>query len=209
MDLSQYVVRRANIDDLEGLKLFWDRNHLQILDLERRLTEFQLVVSPEGDLVGAMGLRVEGKQGVIHSEAYMEPEQADTFRPLLWDRVHNVARNLGLLRVWVDGVEDCKSFWSDSGFEECAPDRSAQLPAGTESPKGSWLVLSLRDESAEVISIQKEFEIFQQAQRAESEHRIEQARKLKVIALGVAVVVILLIVIAGFLLFLKVGLGGR
>src|SRR5256885_17260457 len=66
---------------------------LQVLDLEKRLTEFQLIVSDESDLLGAIGLHVEGKQGQLHSEAFTQPEQEDRFRAQLWERMQIVARS--------------------------------------------------------------------------------------------------------------------
>ena len=55
MNFPAYTMRRATVDDLGGLKLLWERARFQVLDLEKRLTEFQLVVSNEGDLIGAIG----------------------------------------------------------------------------------------------------------------------------------------------------------
>src|SRR5207302_5432031 len=56
MNASEPTVRRATVDDLNGLKQLWERARLQVLDLERRLTEFQLIVSDESDLLGTIGL---------------------------------------------------------------------------------------------------------------------------------------------------------
>ena len=74
MNEPQYNLRRATVDDLPGLKVLWERARLQVLDLEKRLTDFQLVVSDAGDLIGAIGLHIEGKQGQVHSEAFAQPE---------------------------------------------------------------------------------------------------------------------------------------
>ena len=208
MDSAPYVVRRANIDDLEGLKLFWDRNHQQILDLEKRLTEFQLAASAEGDLLGAMALRVVSKQGVIHSEAYLDDDQGADLRPLLWERVGNVARNLGLVRVWIDARTESSAYWEERGFQRPASDLLAQLPKDADPPKGEWMVLPLRKESAELVSIEKEFEIFQMAQRADSERVIAQAHKLKAVAVAVVIVVVLMAMVGGILTFLKVKSSG-
>ena len=88
MNEPQYNLRRATVDDLPGLKLLWERARLQVLDLEKRLTDFQLVVSDADDLIGAIGLHIEGKQGHVHSEAFAQPEQAyrPFLRPPVWAR---------------------------------------------------------------------------------------------------------------------------
>src|SRR2546426_9675403 len=115
MSEPQYSLRRATVDDLPGLKVLWERARLQVLDLEKRLTEFQLVVSDAGDLIGALGLHIEGKQGKLHSEAFSQPDQQDQFRPRLWERVQTVSRNHGLVRLW---TQELSPFWHQAGFAD-------------------------------------------------------------------------------------------
>src|SRR5438046_7014520 len=62
MNASELTVRRATVDDLNGLKQLWERARLQVLDLERRLTEFQLLVSNESDLLGAIDCTSKAKR---------------------------------------------------------------------------------------------------------------------------------------------------
>ena len=57
MDSSDLTVRRATLDDLPTLLGLWEVNRLPALELERRLTEFQVVSRPDGVVVGAIGLR--------------------------------------------------------------------------------------------------------------------------------------------------------
>src|SRR5439155_22788122 len=54
MNAPKYAVRRATVDDLGGLKQLWQRARLQVLDLEKRLTDFQLLSSDNADLIGAI-----------------------------------------------------------------------------------------------------------------------------------------------------------
>ena len=93
MNAPKYAVRRATVDDLGGLKQLWQRARLQVLDLEKRLTDFQLVVSDAGDLIGAIGLHIEGKQGQVHSEAFAQPELDAQFRDQVWERIQVLARD--------------------------------------------------------------------------------------------------------------------
>lgn len=185
MDLAQYVVRRANVDDLPGLKTLWERASLQVLDLERRLTEFQLVSSLQGDLVGAAGLHVVGREGLLHSEAFAAPETEEAFRPLLWNRLHTLARNHGLLRLW---TREAAPFWHlQAGFKEATPELLAKLPAVFGDRHVRWQVLALREETQEAVSFEKEFEMFQQTSRANMEQVMSQARSLRSFAYAIGI----------------------
>src|SRR5213079_1001159 len=114
----QYSLRRATVDDLPGLKILWERARLQVLDLEKRLTDFQLVVSDAGDLIGAVGLHIEGKQGHVHSEAVAQLEQDAKFREQIWERILVLARNHGLIRLW---TLEAAPFWQQqAGFAEAS-----------------------------------------------------------------------------------------
>jgi N-acetylglutamate synthase-like GNAT family acetyltransferase len=186
VDAPDPVVRRANVDDLPGLRLLWERARLQVLDVEKHLTEFQLAVTPDGDLLGAVALRIHGKQGHLHSEAFSHPEQADNVRPWLWQRLQILTRNHGLTRLW---TLEGSPFWHQAGFIEADPELLKKLPANFGNPHNRWLTLALREENAHSISIEKEFEIFQQSQRAATEQVFAQARRLKALAYLLTLVV--------------------
>jgi N-acetylglutamate synthase-like GNAT family acetyltransferase len=189
MNTPSYTVRRATVDDLGGLKILWERARLQVLDLEKRLTEFQLIVSDAGDLIGAIGLHLEGKQGKLHSGAFAQLEQADEFRPQLWERVQSVARNHGLVRLW---TQDLAPFWREAGFAEVSPELLKKLPPGFGDAPGLWLALQLKEESAAALSIDHEFELFQAAQKEETERLMKLGRTMKFtvfIVLGLAVAI--------------------
>lgn len=193
MDPSEFTARRATVDDLPALKLLWERNHLQILDLEKVMTEFQLMISPEGDLLGAVALHIEQKQGHIHSEAYARAEDRDVYRPVLWQRLENVAKNHGLLNLW---IADRDPFWTGQGFAEPNLERLKKLPESFRTAAPERLVLALREEAAEAISLEHEFELFQQNQRASSERIMAQAQKVKNV-----VYVIVLVAVAAMVVF--------
>lgn len=192
MSLPEFVVRRATVDDLDGLKILWQRARFQVLDLEKRLTEFQLAVTFEGDLLGAVGLQIQGKDGRLHSEALTQPEAEDDCRAALWERVQTLARNHGLVRFW---TREQAPFWSRTGFAPASLDALKQLPAAFGDPHTRWFVLSLREDVAVTLSLDQEFELFQQASRASAEEVLGQARKLKVLANIIAVVLFIACVV--------------
>ncbi len=186
MDSPLRIVRRANVDDLPALKLLWERARLQVLDLEKHLTEFQLVATPGCDLIGVLALHVEGKQGRMHSEAFTHPDEADEARPFLWERIQNLARNHGLTRLW---TLEASPFWHQAGFVEADSHLLEKLPASFGDRRSRWVTLALRDDNAQVLSIEKEFELFQQTQRVNTEQVFARARRLKAIAYLLTLVV--------------------
>ena len=189
MSSPDYTLRRATVDDLIGLKQLWERAHLQVLDLEKRLTEFQLIVTDTGDLLGAVGLQIDGKQGRLHNEAFAQPEDEDKFRQQLWERIQTIARNHALARLW---TQESAPFWGQRGFSEADPETVKKLPAGFGDPAKRWLTLQLREESAAAVSVEREFQLFQASQRESSEKIMQQAKVLKGVAyviLGIALVV--------------------
>jgi N-acetylglutamate synthase-like GNAT family acetyltransferase len=200
MNPNQRVVRRANVDDLDGLRNLWVRTHLQVLDLEKRLTEFQVVASTEGDLIGAVGLHIDLRQGRIHSEAFLRAEDAVEARPWLWERLQTLARNHGLIRLW---TREKAAFWGEVGFTEPSVEALAALPPAYRDGQGRWLTLGLRDESAAIISVEKEFELFQQAQRATTEDLLARARQMKVVVIGVVLFLALAAMIAAVLFMVR------
>src|SRR5258708_11300123 len=99
MNQPEYSVRRATVDDVKSLVKLWESAALPALELERRLTEFQVVVDGQDNIVGAIGLHIEGKNGKLHSEAFANPQQADVLRPKLGERMQTVGKNHGPFRL--------------------------------------------------------------------------------------------------------------
>jgi N-acetylglutamate synthase-like GNAT family acetyltransferase len=196
MDPAQWFVRRANVDDLAGLKILWERAGYQVLDVERHLTEFQLISSREGDLGGAVALKVVGKHGLLHSEAFTRPDKEDEFRSLLWDRIKNLARNHGIVRLW---TQEQAPFWHhECGFADADPEALKSIPPSFGDPRRRWLMLALREDLAGAMSLEQEFEVFQQASRANMEEMLGQARHMRRLAY----------IVGGILLLGALGLGG-
>jgi N-acetylglutamate synthase-like GNAT family acetyltransferase len=175
MNSPSYTARRATVDDLGGLKILWERARFQVLDLEKRLTDFQLIVSDAGDLIGAIGLHIDGKQARLHSVAFTQPEQADQFRPLLWERIQSVARNHGLVRLW---TQDGDPFWLQAGFADALPE-TLKIPPGFSAIPGSWRTLRLKEDNVAVMSLEHEFELFQTAQKGQTEELLRLGRTMK------------------------------
>ncbi len=201
MNPAQYVVRRANLDDLPGLKQLWERAGMQVLDLERRLTEFQLVSSSEGDLVVAVALHVEGRNALLHSEAFVRREEEDGFRQMLWDRLKTLARNHGVARVW---TREEAPFWHrEAGFIPAEGELVQRLPARFGEAHHRWHTVALREDAPDAVSWEHEFELFQQSSRASAEQTLAQARRVRAAALTVGLVLFFAAMAFGCYLLIK------
>jgi N-acetylglutamate synthase-like GNAT family acetyltransferase len=186
-----YRVRRATTDDLEQLMALWAAAALPAAELEKRFTEFQVAESPDGRIVGAIGLQVAGADGRIHSETFADFALSDTLRPLFWQRLETMARNHGLFRLW---TAETAPFWrKDAGFSTAAgPPPEAIGPA-----HGSWLALRLKEEGADPNLIEAQFVLFREAERARRDKLLQRAAALKMV--GTAIAVLLFVFSMGLL----------
>ena len=126
MNPANYRLRRATLDDLGELSALWKSMNLSVEELGKRITEFQVAESADGEFLGAVGFQLEGRQGRIHSEVFKDFALADQLRPLLWERIQAVARNHGVARLW---TQECAPFWGQSGFQLERTEALKKLPA--------------------------------------------------------------------------------
>jgi len=186
-------VRRATVDDLPQLRALWQAQLPDPSGLERRVTEFQVVESPEGRVLAAVALTMHEGHGLIHSEVFADFADADRYRALLWERLEQVARNHGLYRVW---TREEAPFWARCGLHLAGEPQLDRLPAVWRSLKGRWLTLQLREPPPEGLSIEKEFELYMQAERQRTEALLERARWIKRIATLVALILAGMVLVA-------------
>jgi N-acetylglutamate synthase-like GNAT family acetyltransferase len=188
-----YQVRRATVDDLPALKALWAAERLPVGELDKRFTEFQIAYDETGRLAGAVGLRIYKLQGLIHSEAFNNLDEAAVLRPLLWERIHTVAKNHGLVRLW---MMPTTSFYREQGLTEVEDTIRAKLPEDFGHPKADWISLRLKEENVTALTAEKEFEIFAQAQRESTEEMMKRAQFYRVLAYGLLVLVLGALVLA-------------
>ncbi len=208
MPVTNYQVRRATLDDLVALRRLWQQAQLPVTALEKRLTEFQIVETADGQVLGAIGLKIEQQQGEIHSEALIEASLESELRPRLWERLQAVARNYGLCRLWITNASSL--FWFDQGFQAAGAELLPKRPMsfGGDEP-GRWLALTLREEAAGLTAVDAELELLRLTQRKESERLARQAKALRVLAGVIAAAILILAGMAMFyvMLHLKSGRG--
>jgi N-acetylglutamate synthase-like GNAT family acetyltransferase len=201
MSDSDCQVRRATVDDLPELRGLWAQAQLPVEALEKRIREFQIIEGPDQALLGAAGLTITSQQGRIFGEAYAFPDKAEFLRPKLLERFLVVSRNHGLARLWIDDLA-----WTSLGFKE---DLGPGVKRPVEFTGDTWCVFPLREESARTADLEQEFEIFKQAQQAESERALQRARTLRLFAWLLAVVLILLVLGLGFYVLRNLPAAGR
>ena len=154
----------------------WEVARLSATELEKRLTEFQIVARPDGILIGCIGLRISGQNGLIHSEAYYKFDNAAEYRPLLWGRVQILARNHSLVRIW---SQEPEANWTAVGFHLASQEEQAKLPPGFGGPGPKWLVSQLRSEALLTGNLERELELLQATQRESTERLRKQALVVK------------------------------
>jgi len=183
MSSAHYRVRRATLDDLGQLVALWGSMNFAVAELARRITEFQVAESVQGVLLGAVGLQVAERQGLVHSEGFTDFALAEALRPLLWERVQAVALNQALLRLW---TREQAPFWSHCGLVKADAEALAKLPAAWRGSPAAWLTLKLRDNLETIISADNQFALFMESERERTARALGRAKLLKSIARLVA-----------------------
>jgi N-acetylglutamate synthase-like GNAT family acetyltransferase len=200
MNPPNYRVRRATLDDIGPLTALWHTMHFSVEDLGRRITEFQVVEGADAKLLGALGLQIAERQGLIHSEAFADFAIADELRPLLWERIQAVATNHGLLRLW---AQEQAPFWSRCGLLVADAEAVAKLPVRWRTPKNTWLTLKLKEDTEALLSADKEFALFMESEKQRTQRAFQQARVLKFIATLIALAILAAVLVGAFYLFRK------
>ncbi len=191
-------VRRANIEDLPKLATLWQQDNLTVEGLEKRFKEFQVATGPGGEILGALGFLVAGREAMLHSEVFTHFDQAEGLRDLLWTRAQTLAANHGVVRVW---TQLAVPFWHTNGFQAAPAALLAKIPGTFAGDSHPWLFLQLKEETTPAISIEKEFAMFKEAEQERTQKIYRQAKVLKLIAALVAVAVMALVVIWAIFFF--------
>ena len=197
---SPYRVRRATLDDIRQLTALWQTMQFPAEDLAKRVTEFQVALGADGNVLGAIGLQIAERQGLVHSEAFYDFALAEHLRPLLWDRLHAVATNHGLLRVW---NREQAPFWNHCGLVKADAETLHKLPALWRGAPSPWLTLKLRDDVETVMSLDKEFALFMQSEKQRTERVFQHARMIKTVATLIAFALLIAVGIWAVRMFIR------
>jgi N-acetylglutamate synthase-like GNAT family acetyltransferase len=198
MSSSNHRVRRATLDDLTELKALWNSMRLPADDLEKRLTEFQVVETADGKVVGALGIQIERQHAWLHSESYQDFSQADDLRALFIDRLRSLAANHGVFRLW---TLEKAPFWTRLGFQPASPDALKKLPE-TWTAGSTWLTLQLKDEAA-IVSLEKEMALFMETEKQHTARALGQVKAIRTLATILAIIFGVFVLVAAAYLLLK------
>jgi N-acetylglutamate synthase-like GNAT family acetyltransferase len=197
MNPPSYQVRRATVEDLPVLRLLWLEAQLPLLQPEKRLTEFQVVLNEKNQVLGAIGLQIKGHEGVMHSEVFLDPACTDDYREELWGRLQIVARNHSLVRLW---TQEDAPYWHHIGFKPCDKELLQQLTEVFGEQEGHWSCHNLRADIALPKTLDQELAIFAEAQRQETTALLHKAKIWRHIATAIAVLFFAMVVVVGFLI---------
>jgi len=201
-----YRVRRATLEDIGPLTTLWESMRFPLDDLARRITEFQVAEGSDGVLAGAVALQIDGKQGRIHSEAFTDFALAEELRPMPWERCQALATNHGLIRLW---TRETAPFWHHSGLGKADPIALEKLPAPWQAPGSDWLTLKLREDIEGVLSLDKEFAVFMESEKARTNQAFRHAKALKMVATVLAFVLLVIVALGALYVMRNRGRLGR
>lgn len=162
--------------------------HFSLGDLEKQLTEFQVVTDDAGQVIGAVGFQMLNRHARIHSEAFGDYGLADYARPALWQRIQTLTTNHGLTRLW---THENSPFWSRNGFAQAKEPDFSNMPTAWDRFAPDWLTLKFKDEEA-IASLDKEFALFVETEKQRSSQILTQAKTLK----GIFITIIVLVALA-------------
>lgn len=174
------------MEDLPVLRGLWGTARFPAFELEKRLTEFQLVTRADGVLTGAIGLRVSGWHVLLHHEAFYSNSGAEIGRPVLFEKIRKLIAGEGAARLWM--AAPIPEFWQEVGFEPARAGELSRLPAEFSQSNRAWHTFALRDDALLERAMEKDFARLREEGRMEADRLKRQARLWKwaagLIALG-------------------------
>jgi len=182
--------RRATVDDLPALHALWQRAGLPWDQLDRFVTEFLVIPGEEGILLAAIGLQVDGDQGLFHSEAILPNEDADSYRAALWQRLQIVARNHGAVRLWT--LEDAP-FWR-SVFVQADPALIHALQTSFADPTAEWWTFQIIDPAKAQKLVDEQLALWEATRQVGSTDltdSIQRFRQISFLLVGVVITMML------------------
>ena len=151
--------------------------HLAPDELEKRVTEFQVVVDADGTFLGAIGFLVSKQHALLHSEGFTDFSVADAARDLIWQRVQVLSSNHTVFRLW---TQERSPFWKTFGFRPPDAQALARLPAEWHNEfNGAWLTLQLKDEEAIAAALGTDLVSLMDSEKKQTERVREQARTIR------------------------------
>jgi N-acetylglutamate synthase-like GNAT family acetyltransferase len=201
MNPSTIRIRRATTDDFRSLQALWNSMCLPAAELEKRLTEFQVVEADDGQIIGAIGVQITGRHALLHSEGYTDFSVADAARQLFWERIQTIAAHHGVFRLW---TQENSPFWVRWGFQPATLELLERLPAEWKRSEGKWLTIQLKDEAA-LAAVEKELEAFRESEKKRTAETLDQARTMTTTITVIAFILGIALIGVAIFLFMRRG----
>jgi len=199
MSSSPLRIRRATTDDFRSLQALWHSMHFPSEELVKRLTEFQVVETADGQLAGAIGVQLSSRHALLHSEGYTDFSLADAARELLWERIQTIAAHHGVLRLW---TQETSPFWVRWGFQPATPEILERLPAAWKRSGEPWLTIQLKDEAA-MAAAEKELAVFRESEKKRTAETLDHARTMTTTITVIAFIVAAVLIGIAFFFFMR------
>ena len=182
------------MEDLDFLRGLWRAQGVDPADFEERWPEFHVIIDLQGAPVGAVGFMVEGKNGWLFFEGYDLETAAESAQELAINRVVNLAKSQGLLRVWshLDSAN-----LESRDFTVATPSQRTFLPvewdralAPEPNQRVDWKVAQIRDEAA-MQQMEKELALFDAMNqgRRMSDQKPVAGKMMSILAIILAIVI--------------------
>jgi hypothetical protein len=172
-------------------------------DLEKRLTEFQIVVDANGTFLGAIGFQAAREHALLHNEGFTDFSIADAARDLFWQRIQILCSNHTVFRIW---TQERSPFWKTFGFRPPDMETLARLPADWRNEfEGAWLTFQLKDEAAIATALGTDLAGLMDAERRQTESVRERAQTLRTTVTVICFAIGLLCI--GFAIYLVIHRG--
>ena len=170
-------------------------------ELEKRLTEFQVVEAADGQIVGAIGVQIIRQHALLHSEGYTDFAVADAARQLFWERIQTVSAHHGVFRLW---TQENSPFWVRWGFQSATVELLERLPAEWKHSGDKWLTLQLKNEEA-IAALDKELEAFRESEKKRTAETLDQARTMTATITVIAFILGIVLIGVAIYLFVRRG----
>jgi N-acetylglutamate synthase-like GNAT family acetyltransferase len=194
-------IRRATTDDFQSLKSLWNSMRLPADELEKRLTEFQVIEAADGQIVGAIGVQIIRQHALLHSEGYTDFAVADAARQLFWERIQTITAHHGVFRLW---TQENSPFWVHWGFQPANAETLERLPDEWKPSEGKWLTIQLKNEEA-IATLEKELALFRESEKKRTAQALDQARTMTTTITIIAFVVGIVLIGVAIYLFVRRG----
>jgi N-acetylglutamate synthase-like GNAT family acetyltransferase len=195
-------IRRATTDDFQSLKSLWNSMRLPADELEKRLTEFQVIEAADGQIVGAIGVQIIRQHALLHSEGYTDFAVADAARQLFWERIQTITAHHGVFRLW---TQENSPFWVRWGFQPATIELLERLPEEWKHSEGKWLTIQLKNEEA-IAALDKELEAFRESEKKRTAETLDQARTMTTTITVIAFILGIVLIGVAIYLFVRRGL---